>query len=263
MKFYKIIYFSVIIFIIASCKGNPIDPPTQNNYQPLIPLDAGNYWMYQEYGLDSETGSVIDTNIWKFGFIILKLPPQPSTILDSLNYNISICAEDLSPLDDSKFTLYGGRKSVYQNKNGLYYSGIIRNDTLVKTYNDLIFPYPVQKGDSTQGHVFYYSTTGNYANITDEATTQYKCISIDSVYNTPSGDFKCIVYNMVIDDYKPLFRDEVNYFIEPSIGIVGMVHMIYHYKNNKYDYFIKYVLTNYKLKEEPRKWKIYFLFYSL
>lgn len=247
MKNINLIFFVLVIFIITECKDNSVTPPPPTEYEPLIPLSVGNYWLYRSYELNSD-GSGGLPNKWKFGFIILPLPIQPATILDTVNYNMSMCAEDLSPLDDSKYLQYGGSKSVYQNKNGFYYSGIIRNDTLVRIYNDLIFPYPVKKGVSVKGHVFYYNNAGNTSNVPDEVITDYVCVSTDSLFTTPLGDFRCIVYKMAWADFEPLYRAEVYYFIKPGIGIVGMINMAFHYGSNEYTYIRKILLTDYKIK---------------
>lgn len=116
------------------------------------------------------------------------------------------------------------------------------------TFNDLIFPYPVEKGESVSGHVFYYNNSGNTSNVHDEAITHYTCISVDSLFTTPVGNFRCIVYKMVWQDFEPFFRAEVYYFIKPGLGIVGMVEMAFHYNNNRYTYISKTLLTNYKNK---------------
>ncbi len=75
------------------------------------------------------------------------------------------------------------------------------------TFNDLIFSYPAEKGKIVSGHVFYYSTLGNYSNIPDEFITQYKCVTTDSLFTTPLGEFNCIVYKMAYADFDPLYRD--------------------------------------------------------
>lgn len=111
----------------------------------------------------------------------------------------------------------------------------------------MIFPHPVKKNRTVVGHVFYYSPLGNLSNVPDEDIAKYTCISTDSLFSTPTGDYKCIVYRMEYYDFETLFRDEVCYFIKPGLGIVGMIEKIYHYKKKDYWYVKKYVLTNYKL----------------
>ena len=241
MKNIRIISLILVTFIITGCKDNPVEPV---QYKPLIPLSVGNYWLYQNYLLDPDNGSITHPEYnSKDGFII------NDSLLgsNSISYHISICGEDLKPIDDSNYLLYGGSKLAYQNNNGFYYSGIIRKDTLVMMFNDLIFPYPAVKGKSASGHVFYYSTLGNGSNVPDEVITQYECVSTDSLFTTFLGEFRCMVYKMVWQDFEPLFRDEVYYFIKPGLGIVGMVQMVYFYNLKKYNYMREYILTNYKI----------------
>lgn len=246
MKRITIIFYVLITLIRFGCKDNSVEllPPVE--YKPLIPLSVGNYWLYQGYTLNSDSSSGGTADPWKFGFII-QSPTAKLFKENNIIYQMSRCGEDLKPFDDTGFTLYGGNKLVYQNGKGLYYSGVVRKDTVIITFNDLIFPYPTEKNKSVAGHVFYYNNSGNTSNVSDETITQYTCISLDSLFSTPLGDFRCIVYKMAWQDFPPLFRDEVYYFVKPGLGIVGMVQMVYHYNSNKYTYFMKHVLTDYRI----------------
>jgi hypothetical protein len=233
---------------MISCKDNSVEPPSAK-YEPLIPLSVGNYWLYQNYLLDPDNGSITHPEYnSKDGFIINDSLSQSILGSNFVSYNISICGEDLKPVDDTNYLLYGGSKLVNQDNNGFYYSGIVRKDTIVMQFNDLIFPYPATNGKSTSGHVFYYSTLGNGSNIPDEVITQYTCVSTDSLFTTPLGDFRCIVYKTAYADFNPLFRGDVYYFIKPGLGIVGIVQMVYFYNLNKYNYMRGYILTDYKIK---------------
>ena len=245
MKKYKVIYFVLFTLIIVSCKDNSVEPI---ECEPLIPLRVGNYWLYQNYLLDPDSGSITHPEYSsKDGFIINDSLSQSMLGSNFISYHISICGEDLKPIDDTNYLLYGGSKLIYQNNNGFYYSGIVRKDTIVMQFNDLVFPYPATKGKSTNGHVFYYSTIGNGSNVPDEIITQYTCVSTDSLFTTPLGDFRCIVYKMAWQDFESLFRDDVYYFIKPGLGIVGIVQRVYFYKLNKYNYMREYILTDYKI----------------
>lgn len=257
MKRIAIISIALIFFMLG-CKDNSVEPPP-TEYEPLIPLSVGNYWLYRRYELNSD-GTGGTPSQWKFGFIIQNPTIQLPGEINSSTYQMSRCSEDLVPFDDTGFTLYAGNKLVYQNASGFYYSGIVRKDTLVMTFNNLIFPYPTEKGRLVNGHVFYYNNSGNTSNVPDEASTQYICVSTDSLFTTPLGDFRCIVYKMAWQDYSPLFRDEVYYFIKPGLGIVGMVNIVFHHNNNKYSYIRKILLTDYQIKEGDKKWKSYLLF---
>ncbi|MFZ0453828.1 MAG: hypothetical protein WCE54_16150 [Ignavibacteriaceae bacterium] len=237
--------------LIVGCKENSVEPPLPNNYEPLMPISVGNYWLYQGYYLNSD-GSVNSADDYKFGFIIDDTISQIINGNKILNYKLFNCGEELKPYYDKPGS-FEGSKLIYQNKNGIFYAGDERYDTIKITFNDLVFPYTVEKGKTVSGHVFYYSTLGNISNVPSDVITDYICISTDSLFTTPLGDFQCIVYRMAYDDYKSLFRDEVNYFIKPGIGIVGMVQMIYFYNIGKYHYLNEYLLTNYKIKEEKLK----------
>lgn len=245
MKGILIILFGTIIFTIISCNENSfIEEPKE--YEPLIPLNVGNYWLYRAYQLNPD-GSGGTPSLFKTGFIIDGTLSKTINNEKLLCYKLFNCGEELKPFYDKPGSFVGS-KLIYQNKSGVYYSGNEKFDTLKVSFNDLIFPYPVEKGKAVNGHVFYYSNSGNFFNVPDDAITQYTCVSTDSVFTTPFGDFRCIVYKMAYLDLEPLFRDEVYYFIKPDIGIVGMVNMVYHYNLKKYSYMGKTVLTDYKIK---------------
>ena len=129
----------------------------------------------------------------------------------------------------------------------------MRQDTITMIFDDLIFPYPTEISKSVSGHVFYYGNAGNTSNVPDNATTQYTCISMDSLFTTPIGDFRCLVYRMTWQDFEPLFRNEVYYFIKPGLGIVGMVQKVFHYSSNQFRYISKILLTDYEIKMEEIK----------
>lgn len=254
MKKLKIVVLICFILIGKGCKDNTIEPPVppETKYEPLIPLRVGNYWLYRQYSLGSENYEGGEPNSSKYGFMISKLPPQPATKLDTSNYVMYRCRENLTIFDDSQYIQVGGNHLVCQNENGFYYTGKIRKDSLVQSFNDLIFPSKAVKDKKNSGHVFYYSTVGNYINVPDNASTEYICISTDSVLSTPAGDFSCVVYKAAFEDVPPLFRDDVYYFIKPGIGIVGMIQTIYYYSTKKYIYANKTLLTDYKIWENKK-----------
>lgn len=243
----SIILFS-LFFLAGSCKHASEPPPPIPPAEPLIPLAAGNYWLYLGYILDPDSGFVRSADPWQFGFMIQDLPTQMTAYQDQSVFRMTLCGDDLRLIDDTNISLYGGSKLVFQDQTGFHYMGIVRKDTLAMSFSDSIFPSLAQEGDSAKGHIFYYSNLGNYAQVPDEVTAQYVCISRDSLFTTGIGSFRCIVYRLPYYDVYPLFRDEVYYFIKPGLGIVGMVEMGYFYKSSKYKYFSRIELTNYKTK---------------
>ena len=244
----KLIVILLLIVFIQGCDST--EPPIVEN-EPLIPLDVGNYWLYREYELNSDgTGGI--PALKKFGFIIDDTLSQTINDIRVTNYKLFNCGEELEPYYDKPGS-FEGSKLLYQSIEGIYYSGIEKYDTLKMAYNDLIFPYPVIKDQSVSGHVFYYSTLGNYSNVPDDAITNYTCVSTDSLITTPLGAFRCIVYKMAYADFEPLFSNEVYYFIKPGLGIVGLVEMVYHYRLSKYSFLRKTLLTDYEIKKEETK----------
>jgi len=246
MKKITIIYFALATLIITGCKDKSVEPLPPVQYDTLMPLSVGNYWLYREYELNSD-GSGGTPSQWKFGFIIDDTLTQIINGERILSYKLFNCGEELEPYYDKPGS-FEGSKIIYQNRNGLYYSGNEKYDMVKMSFNDLIFPYPAEKGKSTNGHVFYYSTLGNYSNVLDEVITQYTCVSTDSLFTTPLGDFRCIVFKMAYTDFEPLYRYGVYYFVKPGLGIVGMIEMVYHYSLKKYSYLRKTLLTDYKIK---------------
>ncbi|NOX66014.1 MAG: hypothetical protein GXO85_09510, partial [Chlorobi bacterium] len=237
--------------LIIGCTGdndNSIIPEEPVGYDTLIPLNVGNYWLYNLYDLEPD-GSGETPEKWVFGFIIDGTMTRFINGDSTICYKLFTCGEDLKPYYDRPLS-FEGSKLIYHNRDGTYYSGIERYDTLKLAFNDLIFPYPVEKEEIVDGHVFYYSTLGNFLNVHDDAITQYECISTDSLISTPAGDFNCVVYRMAFVDYPPLFRDEIIFFIKPGLGIVGMVMMVYHYNLNQYRYINKTLLKSYYLNKE-------------
>jgi hypothetical protein len=246
MKKDVIIYSAILVLLLIGCKDHSDNPVISKpvEYDTLVPLNIGNYWLYQGYYLNDD-GSVNFPQSAKFGFIIDDTISQTISGERTVCYKLFNCGEELTPYYDKPGS-FEGSKLIYHNKNGLFYSGIEKYDTLKIAFNDLIFPYPTKTGNSVSAHVFYYSTLGNYSNIQDDIITDYICISTDSLFTTPIGDFRCIVYKMTYSDLEPLYRAEVYYFIKPGVGIVGMVQMAYHYSSNKYTYLTKHVLMDYK-----------------
>ena len=114
-------------------------------------------------------------------------------------------------------------------------------------FNDLMFKYPDNKGDETLAHTFYFDIYGNIDNIPDSIKTTYTCVSTDSLFSTPVGDFRCIVYKikLMLDDV--FYLGDVYYFLKPGVGLIGTIYITYSYITNEHYYFLKNVLVKYKL----------------
>ncbi|MBU1095656.1 MAG: hypothetical protein KKB34_04170 [Bacteroidetes bacterium] len=246
--FIKSVLLSLIImvlFIGCGDKNDNITNPEPVGYDTLIPLKLGNYWLYDGYLLHDD-GTIHDQLFGKSGFVIDDSLTRTIEGKNILCYKMFNCGEELKPYYDEPGS-FEGSKLIYQNTKGTYYAGIEKNDTIKAAFNDLMFPNIAKIGDSLSGHVFYYTTSWNPSNVPNEATTNYICISTDSLFTTPLGDFHCIVYKMAYYDLEPLFRSEIFYFIKPGIGIVGMINTVYHYNLDKYRYSMRFSLIDYKI----------------
>lgn len=232
-----------MLLLFLQCNNtlnDPVKPVDPVDYDTLIPLKAENFWIYKKYSLNSD-GTVYSSYKFNSGFIVKNFKSNRDV------YNFYRCDTTLRPIIDTAYLEYGGSKLVFQNSEGFHYSGIKRGDSIINTFDDLIFPYPATKGNIVSGRLFFYSSLGNSLNVPDERTTDYTCLSTDTLFVTPLGEFNCIAVKMVYYDFEPIFRDEVIYFIKPGLGIVGMVQMVYHYSKDQYSYAGKEILVNYQL----------------
>ena len=215
------------------------EPPVNDNSGPLIPLAIGNYWIYQSYTLNAD-GSVLFVEKDLAGYKIT------DTLSVSLNgdkkktFQYAMC-------DSSRNLKTSDTRLIYSGKDGLYYAGITDSGIVKMSFVDLMFKYPVNKSDETLAHTFYYDPYGNPENVPDSIVTTYTCVSTDSLFNTPVGNFKCVVYKLklMLDDV--FYLGDVYYFIKPGLGLVGIVYILYSYITNKHYYATKSILVHYKL----------------
>jgi len=234
----RLLIFSFSLFLI-SCH-NSTEPPIDENNEPLIPLAVGNYWVYQQYTLNND-GSILYAEKLLSGFKI------SDTLSVTLNGEKQITFQ-CSRCDSSANWTSSEARLIYIGKDGIYYSGITDNDTLKLSFNDLMFKYPATKGEETLAHTFYYEIFGNPENIPDSIVTTYTCVSTDSLFSTPVGNFRCTVYKIKLMLDAVFYLGDVYYFFRPGVGLVGTIYMVYSYYTNENYYAIKNVLVNYKLK---------------
>lgn len=238
MKKQFILLFNLLLL---SC-NSVTDPPISKKPEPLMPLAVGNFWVYQGYYLKDD-GSIDYPEYFTFGY----------KISDKLS--IAIKEKEITSF---KCALYNPRtnytstktKLIYNGIEGLYYAGIANKDTVKMLFNDLMFKIPPIKGEENLAHTFYYKPSGNYLNISDSVITNYTCVSTDSLFSTPVGDFNCVVYKLklMLDDV--FYLGDIYYFIKPGLGLVGIMDIGYSHITNKHFYFQKTVLVDYKLNQE-------------
>ena len=229
-----LIFFSLFLMTCNLGTG-----PADENAGPIIPLAVGNYWVYQQYSLNND-GSV--------SFAVEDLRGYKITDILSVSLNggnqKTFKYTRYAPGGDP----YSEAKLIYNGKEGIYYAGITDKDTIKMLFNDLMFKYPANKGDETTAHTFYYYIFGNLDNIPDSIVTTYTCVSTDSLFSTPVGDFRCIVYKLKLMLDNIFYLGDVYYFFKPGLGLVGIIYMTYSYISNEHYYFLKTVLVDYKVK---------------
>ncbi len=120
MSITKLIIAIVLFTLFVVGCDDTIEPVPPMEYDTLIPLAIGNYWLYQGYYLNSDDGSVKFPQDNKFGFII---DDTLSLIIDghkTLNYKLFNCDESLQPYYDKPGS-FEGSKLIYQERKGFYY----------------------------------------------------------------------------------------------------------------------------------------------
>jgi hypothetical protein len=247
--------FMVISFayFLNSCheKNNIVEPKNEQSIiDSLIPLNVGNHWLYKRYYYSNSDSSYGHTSIFISGFIIDGKMEVNSKGKKVTAYKLFTCGEDLKPSLNNTPELFQGSKLIYQGQEGIYYFGKEKYDSLITSDDELIFTTKYGTGKEYKAHKFYYATVGDMYGELDGLMTTYELVSTDSLISTPAGDFRCFVFKMVFLDLKPLFRDDIYYFINPQIGLVAMISMVYHYNLGTYRPMDKSLLTDYKIKKD-------------
>ncbi len=247
--------FMVISFayFLISCNAEEdkiVDPKIEETkVDTIIPLNVGNCWIYNTYNYNINDSSYGNPSYLKGGFIIDGKMEFSSHGKQITAFKLFPCMEDLDPAYDKPGT-FKGSKLIYQGKDGVYFYGKEKFDSLLTSDNELIFTIKFGIGKEYRAHKFYYAAAGDMHLGFDELMTTYEFIAVDSLISTPAGDFKCFVFRMVFLDLKPLFRDDIYYFINPQIGLVAMISMVYHYNLGTYRPMDKSLLTDYKIKKD-------------
>ncbi|MCK9279605.1 MAG: hypothetical protein M0P71_03200 [Melioribacteraceae bacterium] len=242
-------------YFLNSCNAeeNKIVEPKieETKVDTLIPLNVGNYWIYNTYYYNKNDSSYGNPFYLKSGFIIDGKMEVNSKDKKVTAYKLFTCGEDLEPSFNNTPKLFQGSKLIYQEKDGIYLYGKEKYDSLITSDDELIFTTKYGTGKEYRAHKFYYSTAGDLYGIPfDTVLTNYEFISTDSLISTPAGDFRCFVFKMAYFDFKPISRDEIFYFICPKIGIVAMTSKVYHYNSRNYTPTKKILLTDYKIKKD-------------
>lgn len=231
----KYIIIIILFFGLASCKNSTEPAEEAEPIGPLVPLAVDNYWIYNDYYLNNNDGTVY------------------SKISDSTGYCVSDTSRISNGIKVFKFAHYAlsgnyifpETRYIYNGPGGLYYAGTDSANQARLSFDDLLFKYPVNEGETYKAHIFYYNLSGNYFTIPDTEIVDYTCVSTNLTFLTPAGAFNCVVYKARINEGLGFYM-EVYYFYKPGLGLVGTVQILYR-PDKSYAFFIKTALTNYKL----------------
>ncbi len=196
-----------ICVLLAHCdhivnSGQELELKCEPNQETLMPLEVGNYWVYQ---------------IWPF--------IQPDTVIEEITRKVPVTIAGVTYEAFAFSQLYpvkGSRPPLewlyWNGPCGLYWlGGISPTDTLF--YKTLLFKYPAEVGESWKTvRIGYADGIGFY--FTDTITVSL--ISKNETITTPAGDFNAYVYSYrkrpSDDVYWPW--DYYHYFI-PALGRVA------------------------------------------
>jgi len=184
-----IIIIIILIFSQGSC-SNPVEPVNNNDTvkaevsNGILPLKVGYYWKYKNYNLREDSsiaGEGIDDEY--------KITKYSKITLGDTNY---VVFHSIYGYLDSTGYIFDSDEWYLKNfHDGLYLMG--GNYEADSIYAKLIwYKYPVKKGESWQSPHLVYNLIQNKYLIED--TVSYTCIDTSAIFNTPLGNFKCVVY---------------------------------------------------------------------
>jgi hypothetical protein len=182
MKLIHTFIFFLFSLALTDCgDNNNVNP---NNYDVLIPLKVGNYWI-NTHTLFNADGSKINTHT------------DTTYIVEKYTMN----SEDVYHLKTA-INKYGNvitkDEFIFNKTDGLYGMGILGDDAY---FPELIFKFPIQAGEE------FYSG--------EEKVT---LLSSNRLTKVPAGDFNCLVYEKKFIYLNKFYK--VIYHFAINIGII-------------------------------------------
>lgn len=225
-KSFFILPFLLFMLILFVCKQNKMPIDTNTNDE-LIPLEIGNYWVYEASSFFPNDTLV---NFWKFGItgstdILFQGEKIQVFYWVNIDYQTGIPAEI---------------KYYYKNESdGLFiYGATCPTDTLV--FKSLYLKYPVKIAEQWNHQTITILSSPNPLNECFAAgeTLSIECIKTSHEFLTPVGRFNCYEFHYQIPQTSN--KEKFLYF-SPNIGFVGMIEK----ENNQIVH--KWVLKEYQI----------------
>ncbi|MFO7446113.1 MAG: hypothetical protein R6W90_07080 [Ignavibacteriaceae bacterium] len=221
MKLY--IYSIVIAIIFISCNDEnnsivPPDPPDEDTAVSygIVPLKKGFFWKYKEFRLNEEGN--IRSELMEHEYRVIKSSVSGiGEMNDTVFHRVYVSTVHNIP---SEF------EWLFRNyHDGLYLmGGIMPSDTMEIKLLDL--KYPMAKGEIWEKYRLVYNLIEEKYLIFDTIT--YTCIDTNAVFETPLGNFNCIVYNYQMEQDEDV-EERLNIFeyYSLNVGLVGRIYKGY------------------------------------
>lgn len=207
-----------VLFTQMSC-SHVVEPivPKEESSNGILPLKVGYYWKYKNYYLKSD-GSISGERIEE-GYKITK---YSSIKIETEEYKVF---HRISGYFDPSINQYryGSDEWLFRNfDNGLYLmGGNYRNDSINTKL--LWYKYPVKKGDTWKSPHLVYNLIEQKYMIKD--STIYTCTETDALFETPLGNFICVVYYHRVNyhDYDVYGIEDIFEYYTEGVGLVGFI----------------------------------------
>ncbi len=213
--------FLLLGILAVSCSDNGNDPIFDGPF--IIPLSNGNYWTYNVYSVNPETGE--ESTPRQFTITCETIPDN----VNNYNPNEVFVTNYIHAGIGTPNVKY----MVSNKQNGLHILGSLW-DSNINYYDYLKLKFPVLKDETWD---IYFSAYDD--------TTRITCSGMDVEYQTPMGDFSCIQYhyeyiNNPGDYYEHYSIDE---FYKPGLGLVGVNKYLYEPSSHEKQIRIRYKLV--------------------
>jgi len=200
--------FISVVIIIAGCgfTGNEDEELTElvAPENELIPLEVGNYWVYEQWYLDPSNKDTVREEVIGTRQIIAE-----DIIVDA--FESVRFRYDTRPADDARLPV-----KANGSEGHFFLGGWAKVDSLY--INNRRYKYPAEVGDTWESRQILFDTEKKEYKIGNTRTIEL--IDTNRTVTTSVGVFEnCYVYKH--QDFKPLFPYFQYIFIKPGIGIVG------------------------------------------
>ncbi|MEX0721845.1 MAG: hypothetical protein WD059_14315 [Balneolaceae bacterium] len=212
MKFYRPLVFLITCLILTSCgllggedeeKLKELLPPENE----LIPLEVGNYWVYDQWYLDPGLADTVREEVLHARNIIVDNTKIRTFGTYRFHYQDR-------PREDALITLKANGPDGYYSLG--YHTPV---DSLYNLEEGLYYKYPATVGDNWEKTTVLYDSRNE--EMTLGSTRTIELVDTGRTLETPAGVFgNCYVY--MHNDFADASTVGHFFYIKPEIGIIGV-----------------------------------------